>query len=122
MFDRPAVACRDGGQQVLGDAGRVGVCFSQQLGGAPVRFGPVGRRHITVDGAAQKWMGEAKRSLVQHARTDQQIGGPRGVGGCEPGQPGRLIQLGPLQNGHCPSQARRVRPAAPDAASPSGSS
>ena len=73
-----------------------------------MRFGPVGRRHVTVDGAAQEWMGETKRSLVQHARPDQQIGGPRRVGGCEPGQPGRLVQLGPLQNGHRPSQARRV--------------
>ena len=41
------------------------------------------------------------------ARTEQ-LGGPGPVEGCHPGQPGRLVQLGPLQNGHRPSQAGRV--------------
>ena len=84
LFDRPEVARGGGGQQMLSDAGRAGVCFGQQPGGAPVRLAPVDRRDVPVDSAAEEWVGEAEWSLVQHARPHQQISRPRRVGDREP--------------------------------------
>ena len=71
-------------------------------------LGALGDRDLPVDGGAKQWVDKTKRCLVQYARPYQQLGGPRRDEGCEPGQPGRLVQLGPLQNGHRPSQATRL--------------